>query len=103
VAGGWRRLHNLYASRIVITMIKTKSIMRWVGSVARTGEMRNVYMFVVKSERKRTLGRPMCRWEGNIRTDGREGVWEGVDCIHLHQDRDKWRALVNTVMNLRAP
>jgi hypothetical protein len=52
-------------------------------------------------EKKKVLGRPKCRWEYNVRTDRREIVWEVVDWIQLAQDRDQWRDLVNTVMNLR--
>jgi hypothetical protein len=60
------------------------------------GEKRNAYRILVgKPEEKRPLGRPRCRWEDNIRMDLRE--------IVLTQDRDQWRALVNTVMNLRVP
>jgi hypothetical protein len=54
-------------------------------------------------ERKRPLGRPRRRWVGNITIDLREIGWDGTDCIDLAQDRDQWRALVNTVMNLRIP
>jgi hypothetical protein len=65
-------------------------------------EVRNTYdILVVRSEGKRPLGRPRRRWEDNIRMDRREIVWEGVNWIHLAQDRDHWRVLVNTVMNLR--
>jgi hypothetical protein len=64
-------------------------------------EIRNVYQILVrKPEGKEQHGRPRCRWEGNIRLDLRETGWEGVDWIHLAQDRDQWLALVNTVMNL---
>jgi hypothetical protein len=56
-----------------------------------------------KSERKRPLGKPSCKWEDNIRMYLRKIVWEVVDWIHLVQDRNRWRALVNTVMNLRVP
>jgi hypothetical protein len=55
------------------------------------------------SGRKRSLGRPRRRWEDNIRMDIREVEWEGVDWMHLVQDRDQWRAVVNMVMNLRVP
>jgi hypothetical protein len=58
---------------------------------------------VGKPERKRPLGKPRCRWEDNIRMDLREMGWGGMDWIDLAQDRDQWRALVNTVMNLRVP
>jgi hypothetical protein len=68
------------------------------------GEIRNSYSILVgKPERKRRPARPRRRREDNIRMDLREVVWEGVDWIVLAQDRDKWRALVNTVMNLRFP
>jgi hypothetical protein len=54
-------------------------------------------------EGKRPLGRPRRRWEDNIRMNLREIGWGGMDWYDLAQDRDKWRALVNTVMNLRVP
>jgi hypothetical protein len=66
--------------------------------------MRNSYMILFsKHEGKRPLGRPRRRWEGNIRMDLREGGWEGMDWIHLAQDRDQWWAVVNTLMNLLVP
>jgi hypothetical protein len=58
-------------------------------------------ILVGKPEGKRPLGRPRRRWEDNIRMDLREIGWGGMDCTDLAQDRDRWRALVNTVMNLR--
>jgi hypothetical protein len=58
---------------------------------------------VGKPEGKRTLGRPRRRREDNIKIDFREIKWGGMDWIDLAQDRDQWRALVNTVMNLRVP
>jgi hypothetical protein len=58
---------------------------------------------VRKPEVKRPLGRPICRWENNIKIHLRETGWNGVDWIHLTQDRDQWKALVNTVMNLGVP
>jgi hypothetical protein len=68
------------------------------------GEKRNAYRILVgKSEGKRPLGRPRRRWEDNIRMDVREIGWGGMDWIDLARDRDQWRALVNTVMNLRVP
>jgi hypothetical protein len=68
------------------------------------GEKRNAYRILVgKPEGKRPLGRPRRKWEGNIKMDVREIEWGGMDWIDLAQDRDQWRALVNTVMNLRVP
>jgi hypothetical protein len=54
-----------------------------------------------KSEGKRPLGIPRHRWENNIKTDLREVGWSGMNWIDLAQDRDQWRALVNTVVSLR--
>jgi hypothetical protein len=66
------------------------------------GEKRNSYRLLVgKPERERPLGRPRHRWVDNIEIDPLEICWGGVDWIGLAQDRDKWRALVNAVMNLR--
>jgi hypothetical protein len=66
-------------------------------------QMRNVDKILVgKPEGKRSLGRPRRRWD-DIRTDLKRRDWEAVDWIHLVQDTDQWRNLVNTVMNLRVP
>jgi hypothetical protein len=66
------------------------------------GEKRNAYrLFVWKPERKRPLGRSRRRWLNNIRMDLVEEGWGDVDWIGLAQDRDRWRALVNSVLNLR--
>jgi hypothetical protein len=68
------------------------------------GEKRNTYRLLVgKPERKRPLGRPRCRWVDNIRIDLGEVGWSGVDWIGLAKDRNRWRALVNSVLNLRVP
>jgi hypothetical protein len=65
------------------------------------GEKRNVYRILVgKPESKRPLG---SRWVDNIKIDLREIGWDCMDWIDRAQDRDQWRALVNTVMNLRDP
>jgi hypothetical protein len=68
------------------------------------GERRDAYRALVgKPERGRPLGRPRRRWEDNIKMDLREVGWGGMDWISLAQDRNRWRALVNAVMNLRVP
>jgi hypothetical protein len=68
------------------------------------GEMRNVYRLLAgKSERKRLLERPRLRWMNNIEMDLLETELSVVDCIGLVQGRYRWRALVNSVMNLRVP
>jgi hypothetical protein len=68
------------------------------------GEWRIVYNVLVgKSEGKRLLGRPKCRWEDNIRMDLQEVGCGCEDWIGLAQDRDRWRALVSAVMNFRIP
>jgi hypothetical protein len=70
--------------------------------VANMGEGRNLYRVVVrKPEGKRPLERPRRRWEGGIKMDLGEIGWRSVEWIHLAQDRDRWRAVVNAVMNLR--
>jgi hypothetical protein len=68
------------------------------------GATRNAYRILVgKPEGKRPLGRPRRRWMNNIKMNLREIGWDGVDWIELAQDRDQWRTLVNTAMNLRVP
>ena len=71
--------------------------------MARMGEGSGVHRVLVgKPEGKRPLGRPRRRWEDNIKMDLQE-VGGGRDWMELAQDRDRWRALVNTVMNFRFP
>jgi hypothetical protein len=84
-------------------MIKSRR-MRWAGHVARMGKGRDVYRVLVgRPEGKRPLGRPKHRWENNIKMDLREIGIDGANWIQLAQDRVRWRAFVNTVMNLRVP
>jgi len=107
VTGEWRKLHNeefkdLYSLPNIMRVVKSRR-MRWAGHVAHMGEGRVVYRVLVgKPEGKRPMGRPRHRWEDNIKMDLRE-VGGGGDWMELAQDRDRWRALVNTVMNLRVP
>jgi hypothetical protein len=66
----------------------------------RRGEVHTDRVFVMKPEGERPLGRPSLRWKDNIKMDLQEVGWEGMDWIDLAEDRDRWRALVNAVMNL---
>jgi hypothetical protein len=91
----------LYSSPDIIRQIKSRR-MRWAGHVARMGEGRNLYRVLVgKPEGKRPLEKPRCRWEDVIKMGLREIGWGVVELIHLAQDRDRWRAVVNAVMKLR--
>jgi hypothetical protein len=84
-------------------MIKSRR-MRWAEHVARIGKKRNAYRILVgKSEDNRPLERPRRRWVNNIKIDLRVIGWDGMDWIDLAQDMYQWRALVNTVINLRIP
>jgi hypothetical protein len=106
--GSWRKLHNdklhsLYSSLKIITVIKSRR-MRWAGHVARMGEGRGVYRVLVgRPEGKTPLGRPRRRWGDNIKMDLREIRIDGANWIQLAQNRVQWRVCVNMVMNLRVP
>jgi len=108
VTGEWRNLRNeelndLYCLPNIFRVIKSRR-MRLEGHVARMGERRDVYRVLVgKPEGKRPLGRPRRRWEDNIKMDLQEVGCGGMDWIELAQDRDRWRELLNAVMNLRVP
>ena len=87
----------------IVRVIKSR-IMRWLGLVARMGERRCVYrVLVVKPEGNRPLGRPRRRWEDNINMDLQDVRCGGIDWIDLARNRDRWRAIVNAVMNFRIP
>jgi len=76
--------------------------MRCVGHVASMGQRRGVYRVLVgKPDGKRPLGIPRRRWEDNIKMDLQKVGCGGMDWIELTQDRDRWRALVNALMNFR--
>jgi hypothetical protein len=96
-------LHNFYSLRRIIRIMKSRR-MRWAGHVARMKEKRNVYRLLVgKPEGKRPLGRSRRRWIDNIKMDLLKIGLNVVDWIGLAQDRYRWRAIVNSVMNLRVP
>jgi hypothetical protein len=108
VTGEWRKLYNeelhvRYSLPNIMRVIKLRR-MRWAEHVARMGEGRGVYrVWVGKPEGKRLLGRPRRRWEDNIRMDLQEVACGCEDWIGLAQDRDRWRALVSAMRNLRVP
>ena len=106
VTGEWRKLHNeeltdLYSLPNIIQVIKLRR-MRWAGLVAFMG--RGAYRVLVrKPEGERPLGRPRRRWEDNIRMGLQETGCGGMVWIDLAEDRDRWQAPVNVVMNLQVP
>jgi hypothetical protein len=106
--GEWIKLHNeelndLYFLPNVVRVVKLRR-MRWAEHVARMGEERGVHRVLVgKTLGKRPLRRPRRRWKDNIKMD-LQYIGEGCgDRMELAQDRDRWRALVSTVKNLRVP
>jgi hypothetical protein len=108
VTGEWRKLHNeelndLYSLPNIVRVVKLRR-MGWAGHVARMGEERGVHRVLVgKLEGQRPMGRPRRRWEDNIKIDVEEVGGGHGDWMELAQDRDRWRALVSTVKNLRVP
>ena len=106
VNGDCRRLYNeelndLHSSRNIVRVIKSRR-MRWAVHVARIGEERGVYRFLVgKTEGRRPLWRPRHRWVDNNRMDLEEVGCGYINWFGLPQDRERWRTLVSAVMNLR--
>jgi hypothetical protein len=102
VTGDWRKLRNeelcdLYSSPSIIRIIKSRR-MRWAGHVARIGEK------IIGRKARGKLGRPRRRLVNNIRMDLGDGIgWGDADWIFLAQDRNRCRAVVNSVLNLRVP
>jgi hypothetical protein len=106
VTGQWRKLnngelHNLYSSPDIIRQIKS-SRMRSAGHTARMGEGRKWYKVLVRRfDEKTSVIRPRRKWKDGIKMDVGETGCVGVEWIHLAQNWDRWRAVVNTGMNLR--
>jgi len=104
----WRKLHNeelndLYCSPNIVRVIISRG-MGWAGHVANMGKGMGVQRVLVgKLEGRRLLGRHRRRWEDYIKMDAQEVGCGGMDSIQLGQDRYRWRALVNAVMNIQVP
>jgi hypothetical protein len=105
VTGGWRRprnegLHNLYTLLNIIRVIKSR-MKGWEGYLSCMGEMTSAYIvFIVKREEKGPVGTCRHRWEHNINMDLKEMGYEGMDWIHVAQDRDQRLFLMNSVLNI---
>ena len=106
VTGEWRRLRNeelyaVYFSPNIIRVIKSRRL-SWVGHVARVEARRYTCRVLMgKPEGRRPLGRPRHIWEDNIKMDILEVGCGNTDWIDLAEDRDRWRAVLNAVMNFR--
>jgi hypothetical protein len=100
VAGGWRRLHDGELRNLCILQIKDEMS----GACSTHSRDEKCYKILVGNPPgKSPPGRPRRCWENNIRIDIREMEWESVDWTHLAQDRDQWKPLLYTVINLRVP
>jgi hypothetical protein len=107
VTGGSRKLHNeeldkLYSSPSIIRMMKSMK-MRWAGHVARRGGRRGMHIgcwLESQKERDHWEDQDVGEWTVRIKMDLRERGWDRMDWTYLAEDRDQWRALVNTVMSL---
>ena len=108
MTGEWKKLHNeelndLYSLPNIVRVVKLRR-MRWAVHVGRMGEDRGVQRVLVwRPEGKRPLGRPRRRWEDNIKMDLQDVGGGRADWMELAQDRDRWRALVGTVRDVRVP
>jgi hypothetical protein len=108
VTGEWRELHNeelkdLYSLPNIVRVVKSRR-MRWAWHVARMGEGRGVHRVLVgKPEGKRPFSIPRRRWEANIKRDLQDVGGGCGDRMERAQDKDRWQALVSTVMNFRIP
>jgi hypothetical protein len=99
----YEELNDLYSLPNIVLVVKSRR-MRWAGHVARMGGGRGAHRVLVgKPEVKRPLGRPRRRWEDNIRRDLQEVGGECGNWMERAQDRDRWRTLVNKLMNFRVP
>ena len=104
VTGEWRKLHNVELNDLLTKYCSGDQVEKNEirGACSTYGERIGVYRVLVgKPEGKRPLGRPRRGWEDNIKMDLQEDGCGGMGWIDLAQDRDRWRALVNVVMNLR--
>jgi hypothetical protein len=104
----WKTLHNedlfaLYSSSTIVRVMTLRK-MRWAGYVASMGDRKDAYRLLVGRPDGRTpLVRPRRRWQDNIKTYVQEEEWIDMERIDLAQDRDRWRAILNVVINFRGP